>query len=63
MEYVPDGSLREYINTTRKTGKRITEENASKIIKSLMLAVEYFHNKDIIHRDIKPGRRATPFYR
>ncbi|KAL3809754.1 hypothetical protein ACHAXA_011427 [Cyclostephanos tholiformis] len=32
----------------------IDERRASRIIKSLLLAVEYLHENDIVHRDIKP---------
>ena len=51
MEYLEGGTLKEYI--TNK--KEITEDEARKIIKQLLVALSYLHYvSDICHRDVKP---------
>ena len=51
MEYIKYGTLKHWINNR----ENITEEEASTIIRKILSAVEYLHNKQICHRDIKPG--------
>ena len=49
MEYVSDVSLRQYIKS-----KRYLEENdARSIFRQIMLAVNYIHDRNVIHRDLK----------
>ena len=30
-----------------------TEKDASKVLRQILLAIEYMHDKDIVHRDLK----------
>ena len=50
MEYIKYGTLSKWM----KTKPKIKEEDASKILSSVLSAVEYMHSKHICHRDIKP---------
>lgn len=36
-----------------------SDEEASGIMKSLLTAVKYIHEKNIVHRDIKPGKQGA----
>lgn len=49
MEYLSGGELTSY---WRKRGK-IPEEETKEIMNQLFRAVEYCHNKNIVHRDLK----------
>jgi len=50
MEYIKYGTLSHWI----KTHKKISEDEASIILKHILSAVVYLHSKQICHRDIKP---------
>ena len=52
MELLKGGTLREWIN--KHKNENISEELLSLIIKNILLAVSYLHNKNMCHRDIKP---------
>ena len=52
MEYVDGDTLEDYIN---KISGPIPEEIAIPILKEILLAIEYAHEKDVIHLDIKPS--------
>ena len=50
MEYIKYGTLNQWI----KNHKKISEEEASIILKHILSAITYLHSKQICHRDIKP---------
>ena len=50
MEYIKYGTLKHWI----KNHKKITEEDASIILKHVLSAIVYLHSMQICHRDIKP---------
>lgn len=52
MEYIKSGTLKNLIE--KRKDKKFNEEEASKIMESLISAVEYLHSREICHRDIKP---------
>jgi calcium-dependent protein kinase len=49
-EYIEGGELFDRITKV----KCFTEKDAAKIMKQLLSAVVYCHNKKIVHRDLKP---------
>jgi serine/threonine protein kinase len=50
LEYMEGGTLYSQL----KKNKILTEPKAAEIIKQITYAVEYLHDHDIAHRDIKP---------
>jgi serine/threonine protein kinase len=50
MEYIPGGTLKEYI----KKNKQLDEEEAKKILKQILEIILYCHKMNIIHHDLKP---------
>ena len=54
MELIKDGRLSDLIRSKTAQNGHFTDEEASKIIKSLLEAVEYLHSHNIVHRDLKP---------
>eukprot|EP00358_Blepharisma_japonicum_P001562 CAMPEP_0202954070 /NCGR_PEP_ID=MMETSP1395-20130829/50334_1 /ASSEMBLY_ACC=CAM_ASM_000871 /TAXON_ID=5961 /ORGANISM="Blepharisma japonicum, Strain Stock R1072" /LENGTH=371 /DNA_ID=CAMNT_0049669345 /DNA_START=121 /DNA_END=1236 /DNA_ORIENTATION=- len=51
MEYVSGCSLHGYLK--RKPNRRLEENEAKRIIKQILCAMEYCHGKNVAHRDIK----------
>lgn len=49
MELVYGGNLSEFIQSTK-----LTDSQAAQIMHGVLKAVEYMHNQNVIHRDIKP---------
>lgn len=50
LEYVEGGTLKEYLNEKIK----LEEDETRNIIKTLLNVLKYCHDKDIIHKDLKP---------
>lgn len=52
MEYAEGGTLMSLIEERNGV---FTDEEVSEIIKNILIAVEYLHSKNVVHRDLKPG--------
>ena len=50
MEFIKHGTLKNWM----KNKEKISEEEASIILKNILSAIEYLHSKQICHRDLKP---------
>ena len=50
-EYVPGTDLRKLV----RTQGRLTEPHAAKVIMQAALALDYAHQRNLVHRDVKPG--------
>lgn len=50
MEYIPGGELKNYL-LNRKSP--MSEQEALKLMKILICAIEYIHSRNVVHRDLK----------
>jgi len=53
MEYCQFGDLSVYIKQKREKRQHFSEEEIIKILLQICSALEYIHDKNIIHRDLK----------
>ena len=53
MELVKWGSLKQYIKQNSVDKVKIPDKDAAHIMRSIMKAVSYIHERGIIHRDLK----------
>ena len=54
MEYCVGGNLRTVINGYKAKGERIPDETVIKYMTQILLGVNYIHNKQILHMNLKP---------
>lgn len=55
MELIRDGRLSDLIKKTAEENGRFSDKDASALIRGILSAVSYIHDKGIVHRDLKPG--------
>jgi maternal embryonic leucine zipper kinase len=51
LEYLPGGSLRDYLK--RKCNRKISETETKMYFGQIIDAIKYMHSKNIFHRDLK----------
>ncbi len=54
MEYIPGGSLREYLRQLQRDKTFIEIPEAIALIKQLASALHFAHEQNMVHRDVKP---------
>lgn len=54
MEFVPGDNLRYLLHGLREQGQWIVLSEALELIRQISLALHYAHERDVLHRDIKP---------
>jgi 5'-AMP-activated protein kinase, catalytic alpha subunit len=55
IEYAKDKTLLELTRRLHKQKKRLTDEECSKIVKSILLGLRHIHRCNYVHRDMKPS--------
>ena len=54
LEFMSQGSLQDYICEHRTKNSPINQDYIIKILKQLLIGLQYLHGKGIYHRDVKP---------
>eukprot|EP00873_Tetraselmis_striata_P014021 jgi/Tetstr1/434285/TSEL_023392.t1 len=68
MDYCEGGDLYHYVQSRRKQGRKIEEDEAWLFMIQMMFALSYLHAKKILHRDLEESFElartpiGTPFY-
>lgn len=55
MELVSGGTLLQAMKDRAENNKPFSEEEVRKAMMNILKAVNYLHNENFVHRDIKPG--------
>jgi serine/threonine protein kinase len=55
MELIPGPSLENYLRALNGASRTLPPETTARLIVSLASALDYAHERGIVHRDIKPG--------
>jgi len=55
MEYCDSGDLQERLKFLRTEGRYLSKQKALRWFVQIAFALEYLHNCNVLHRDVKPG--------
>jgi len=61
MELLEGGTLKNLINMVKEKKISLTDYDCSIILKKISEGIKYIHDKDIVHRDIKPGHLISKY--
>ena len=53
MEIIEHGNLLEALSNIKKNKVKFTERDAASIIQQILLALNFIHGSNVIHRDLK----------
>jgi len=59
-EYIKGRTLQQLLKEKKVKGEKLSEREASCIVKYILKAVAYLHRKKLIHRDLKPANILIP---
>jgi serine/threonine-protein kinase len=55
MELLQGMCLEDYLRALHDEGRRLSPETTSRLILGLAAALDYAHDRQVVHRDVKPG--------